>query len=190
MKKLLMGTILCAMGIGLFPSNSLAADTHAVTNTGERVKYNTPYYLLDRTTGKGGVTYEPYASWDYVIFAHDKDSLGTPIVFENSENRDGVINLGDKVAIKSTQSSWGGYNYWHHKFDGVSSKGVWLSDYKVCTEEVYGNSKDNSVGIGGHLSPRFFEFYVNSGKGWVYGKSIASDDIAARSTNFTLVEAK
>ncbi|MEN2417216.1 hypothetical protein AABB02_03840 [Streptomyces rimosus] len=50
-----------------------------------------------------GVTFEVYASWDYVLFANDAHDAGTPVVFRQQ---------GNGYIIEMTSSNYGGYVYW------------------------------------------------------------------------------
>lgn len=103
MKKTLTSILTLAIAAASFPIMALAADnSDPVTKNGERLKYNTPYYLKDKNLpNRGGVTFEAYGSYDYALFAHDPASNGTPIIFENTDRTDGFINSDDMIRIKS-----------------------------------------------------------------------------------------
>ena len=60
-RKKTLGSILAlAIAAASLPVTALAADhSDPVTKNGERLKYNTPYYIKDKNlSDKGGVTFE------------------------------------------------------------------------------------------------------------------------------------
>ena len=71
---------------------SLAADYFdPVTKNGERLKYNTMYYVKEKNSpDKGGVTFEHWGLNDFILFANSATDNGTIIIFENKHRTDGV----------------------------------------------------------------------------------------------------
>ncbi|MHB0803250.1 hypothetical protein PVK73_28150 [Bacillus thuringiensis] len=146
MNKILTSVLTVAIAAASLPVTALAADhSDPVTKNGERVKYNTPYYVKDKTLpNKGGVIVEPWVLDDFVRFADSPVDNGTPVIFENKDRTDGFIQSGDWMRIKSTKAN-SGSQYW--TFDRVLSS-VYLN-YDTSTEhKMYGSSADYSIGIG------------------------------------------
>ncbi|MBO0441150.1 hypothetical protein [Candidatus Enterococcus ikei] len=196
MKKYILGILVGLTGlIGLiFPSVSLAADSPPLTITGERVKFNTPYYLKDRNENYGGATFQVHASYDYVLFTNDKTSLGTPIIFEAQDMRDGDINIDDLVTVKSANANWPGWNYW--KCTGDAN--VYLSNKASYEHKLYSDSYSRTTGIGlmwdsnAKVGIYWSEYYINTGSTpWMKIKvnQNGKNNIQERSTPFVLIKA-
>ncbi|WYJ96924.1 hypothetical protein DOK67_0001227 [Enterococcus sp. DIV0212c] len=200
MKKYLISFVVSSIVLLCMPSISLAADSHPMTITGEQVKYNTPYYLKDANENYGGVSFWPYASYDYVFFHKDKYVNGTKIVFEAKDMRDGVIRLGDLVGIKMLNANWPGWNYWTSSNGSLSNTGIYLNNETWVQHELYSDSNTHSLGIGitynwDHTKV-FSQYYIDSSS-WLYRDvHVAADggpdmsNIANRNTPFKVIEAK
>ncbi|WP_255300993.1 hypothetical protein [Bacillus thuringiensis] len=93
MKKFLTSILTVAIAAASLPVTALAADySNPVTKNGDRLKYNTPYYIKDKNLlDKGGVTFEHWGLDDFVLFANAALDNGTPIIFENKDGADGFI---------------------------------------------------------------------------------------------------
>ncbi|MDA1775450.1 hypothetical protein PDJ95_29970 [Bacillus cereus] len=146
MNKILTGALTLAMFAGSLPGTALAADnSDPVTKNGERLKYNTPYYLKDKTLpNKGGITVEPYLFTDYPLFSNSPTDNGDPIIFENPDGTDGFIKSGEDLTIKATKVIDSGAQYW--SFSNRDNS-VYLGKSPQ-NHRLYGSSKDNSIGIG------------------------------------------
>ncbi|PGW44454.1 hypothetical protein [Bacillus thuringiensis] len=129
------------------PVTALAADhSDPVTKNGERLKYNTPYYLKDKNLpDKGGVTFERWGLDDFVLFADAATDNGTPIIFENEDGTDGFIEFNDEIRIKSTKSNELGVQYW--AYDTLFGS-IYLNYDDTVDHIIYASSEDNSIGIG------------------------------------------
>ncbi|MED3038058.1 hypothetical protein CBR56_29380 [Bacillus thuringiensis] len=152
MKKTLISVLTLAIVAASLPITALAADhSDPVTRfNGERLKYNTPYYLKDKNLPhKGGVTFETWALYDYVLFADSFTDNGTPIIFENEDRTDGFIKSQDKIRIKTTKANAG--EYWTFTSGGFINS-VSLSDDNNKKYRIYGSSEDNSIGIGFYIT--------------------------------------
>ncbi|OQR53469.1 hypothetical protein [Bacillus sp. CDB3] len=147
MKKTLTSVLTLAIAVASLPVTALAADrSDPVTKNGERLKYNTPYYLKDKNLPhKGGVTFETWALYDYVLFADSPMDNGTPIIFEDEDRTDGFIKFNDKIRVKTTKADAG--EYWTYSGGFIDSVGLSNDDNKT-EHRIYGSSKDNSIGIG------------------------------------------
>ncbi|MDA1775418.1 hypothetical protein PDJ95_29785 [Bacillus cereus] len=179
MKKTLTSVLTLAIVAVSLPVTALAADhSDPVTKNGERLKYNTPYYLKDKTLpDKGGVTIEPWVLDDFVLFSNSSTDNGDPIVFENEDGTEGFITSTDKIRIKSTKFNKSGLQYWAR--DTLIGS-VYLSYDKRADHIIYGSSNDNSIGIGtveesigrsnGGIAPSW-SFYTYKGgtgeKAWI-----------------------
>ncbi|ANS52050.1 hypothetical protein BT246_67580 (plasmid) [Bacillus thuringiensis] len=104
MKRKFTSVLAVAIATASLPLTVFAADdSDPVTKSGERLKYNTPYYLKDKhLPHKGGVTFESWVLDDFVRFADSSNDNGTPIIFENKDNTDGWLKSGDEIRVKST----------------------------------------------------------------------------------------
>lgn len=121
--------------------------THPKTSTGERLTYNTSYYLRDKNlSNRGGVTFQAWLNNDYAIFGSSTTNRGTPIVFEHPNGNSGVINSDDPVTVRSTNSNWNGAVYWSYT-DGWNSDSVRLYSERKTFGNIYGSTTDNSVGL-------------------------------------------
>ncbi|MHB0803727.1 hypothetical protein PVK73_31540 [Bacillus thuringiensis] len=154
MKRLLTGVLTVAITAASLPVTALAADhSDPVTKNGEKLKYNTPYYLKDKNLShKGGVIFEswtppfePWTSYDYARFSDSSTDNGIPVIFENKDKTDGIIQSDDVISIKSTKSNESGWQYWT---PALSTQSVYLSDNDKVEHRIYGSSTDNSIGIG------------------------------------------
>ncbi|RVU63242.1 hypothetical protein BM74_16180 [Bacillus thuringiensis] len=69
LKKALASVLTLALATSSLPVTALAADhSDPVTKNGERLKYNKPYYLKDKTLlAKSGVTFERWGLVDFVF---------------------------------------------------------------------------------------------------------------------------
>ncbi|MEX0417057.1 Kunitz family serine protease inhibitor [Bacillus sp. C30] len=152
MKKILTSVLTLGMAAASLPVTALAADnSDPVTKSGERLKYNTPYYLKDKNLlDNGGVTVEPrkpllepWTPYDYVRFSDSSTDNGAPIIFENQDRTDGFIGSDDKISIKSTKTNWEGCKYWT-----LGENSVYLSNDDKADHRIYGSSEDTSIGIG------------------------------------------
>ncbi|MDA1775109.1 hypothetical protein PDJ95_27885 [Bacillus cereus] len=177
MNKILTGALTLAMFAGSLPGTALAADnSDPVTKNGERLKYNTPYYLKDKTLpNKGGITVESWLFFDLLLFSNSPTDNGDPIIFKNPDGTGGFIKSGDNLKIKITKFMESGYQYWAN--DAV---GVMLTAYNCPnTHRVYGSSKDNSIGIGSmEPMPESMRYYrgKHADKAWLTGGgSVATD---------------
>ncbi|OQR53553.1 hypothetical protein [Bacillus sp. CDB3] len=179
MKKTLTSVLTLAIAIAALPVTTLAADySDPVTKNGERLQYNTPYYLKEKNSpDKGGITFERWGLDDFVLFAHSSTDNGTPIIFENNNGANGFIQSNDEIRIKSTKVNEPGYQYWAHD-RGTDS--VYLNYDNRTDHRIYGSSTDNSIGIGSFeksvtkvnrktMSLETFREYQrgNSGKAWM-----------------------
>ncbi|ANS52045.1 hypothetical protein BT246_67530 (plasmid) [Bacillus thuringiensis] len=175
MKKIITGVLTLVIAAASLPLTTLAADhSDPVTKSGERLKYNTPYYLKDKNLPhKGGVTFEPWGLDDYVLFTHSSTNNGTPIIFENKNRTDGFIQSDDWIRIKSTQASTPESPYWSP--DQLIDS-VYLSSDDMTDHKIYGSSTDNSIGIGvffqnklgGSYEKEFWEYKgENADKAWM-----------------------
>lgn len=175
MKKTLACVLTLAITAASLPVTALAADnSNPVTKSGERLKYNTPYYLKDKDLPyKGGVTFEHWVLDDYVLFTHSGANNGTPIIFENKNRTDGFIQSDDWIRIKSTHASTPESQYWS---PDLLIDAVYLSSDDMTDHKIYGSSKDNSIGIGVFFpnplgEPRVKEFWEykgeNADKAWM-----------------------
>ncbi|PGW38500.1 hypothetical protein [Bacillus thuringiensis] len=147
MKKKITSVLTLAIAAASLPVTALAADhSDPVTKNGERLKYNTPYYLKDKNLpDKGGVTFEHWGLDDFVLFAESSTDKGTPIIFENKDRTDGFIESTDEIRIKSTKANEPGVHYW------ASDKlldSIYLNYDNTVDHIIYGSSEDNSIGIG------------------------------------------
>ncbi|MHB0803652.1 hypothetical protein PVK73_30960 [Bacillus thuringiensis] len=135
-----------AIAAASLPVTALAADhSDPVTKNGERLKYNTPYYIKDKTLpSKGGVIVEPWVLDDFVRFADSSVDNGTPVIFENKDSMDGFIKSGDSIRVKSTKAN-SESKYW--TLDTMLSS-VYLNYDPSSYHRIYGSSADNSIGIG------------------------------------------
>ncbi|WP_196477885.1 hypothetical protein [Bacillus sp. SRB3LM] len=147
MKKTLTSILTVTIAAASLPVTALAADhSDPVTKNGERLKYNTSYYLKDKNLpDKGGVTFEHWGLDDFVLFANTVTDNGTPIIFENKDGADGFIESTDEIRIKSTQSSKSGLHYWARD---TLLDSIYLSYDNTTDHIIYGSSEDNSIGIG------------------------------------------
>ncbi|MED3038055.1 hypothetical protein CBR56_28835 [Bacillus thuringiensis] len=161
MKKILTSVLTLGIAAASLPVTALAADTSdPVTKNGERLKYNTPYYLKDKKLPhKGGVTFDTWSLYDYVCFADSSTDNGTPIIFENVDKTDGFIKSDDKINVKSTKADAG--QYWTYTIAWFMDS-VGLSDDNKTEHRIYGSSKDNSIGIGFPAKIEFPEKEVNN----------------------------
>ncbi|AHA75745.1 Kunitz family serine protease inhibitor [Bacillus sp. AF62] len=198
MKKHLIRVIMVASVITSFPTTMLAADdSDPVTKNGERLQYNTPYYVRDKNLPhKGGVTFEPWVLDDYVLFAHSSTDNGIPIIFENKNKTDGFIKSDDWIRIKSTQASKMGEQYWA---PDLMMKSVYLSSDDKIDHKIYGSSKDNSIGIGiffrnkaGPMTKEFWEYKgANTEKSWLQQSTSLEEPgippLSNRQTPFELI---
>ncbi|OQR53500.1 hypothetical protein [Bacillus sp. CDB3] len=148
MKKTLISVLTLAIIAASLPVTALAADhSDPVTKKGERLKYNTPYYLKDKNLpDKGGVIVKPWFLDDFVHFAGVPTDNGTPIIFENNNKTDGLIKSGDWIRVKSTKVN-SQSQYW--TLDEMLDS-VYLNYDTRTDHRIYGSSKDNSIGIGIH----------------------------------------
>ncbi|MDA1775050.1 hypothetical protein PDJ95_27530 [Bacillus cereus] len=146
MKKTLASVLTLAIIAGSLPGTALAADhSDPVTKKGERLKYNTLYYLKDKNLPhKGGVTFESWFLDNFVRFADSSTDNGTPIIFENNDKTDGLIKSGDSIRVKSTKVN-SRSQYW--TFDQILES-IYLNYDTRTDHKIYGSSKDNSIGIG------------------------------------------
>ncbi|MHB0803553.1 hypothetical protein PVK73_30265 [Bacillus thuringiensis] len=128
---------------------ALAADhSDPVTKNGERLKYNTSYYVKDKTLpDKGGVIVEPWVLDDFVRFADSSTDNGTPVIFENKDRTNGFIKSGDWLRVKFTKAN-SGSQYW--TFDELLGS-VYLNYDTSTDHRMYGSSADNSIGIGNYF---------------------------------------
>ncbi|PGW36744.1 hypothetical protein [Bacillus thuringiensis] len=147
MKKSLASILTLAITAASLPVTALAADySDPVTKNGDRLKYNTPYYLKDKNlSDKGGVTFERWGLDDFVLFADSATDNGTPIIFENRDGSEGFIESMDKIRIKSTKSNEPGVHYWARD---TLFESVYLNYDNTTDHIVYGSSEDNSIGLG------------------------------------------
>jgi len=121
--------------------------THPKTKNGERVRYNTRYYLTDKNLpNSGGATYSPWVGYDYVRFDHNPTYRGIPIIFESRIGKRGYIESNDEIIIKSTDANWAGRVYWHFT-DRMASDGVILTNNRYIFGNIYGSTSDNSIGL-------------------------------------------
>ncbi|MDA1775387.1 hypothetical protein PDJ95_29585 [Bacillus cereus] len=175
MKKILTGALTLAMFAGSLPGTALAADnSDPVTKNGERLKYNTPYYLKDKTLpNKGGVTVEPWFNDDYILFSNSPTDNGDPIIFENPDGTDGFIQSGEELRIRATKVIDPGVQYWQYNHPNFY---ISLSADKDAKQRLYGSSKDNSIGIASmdyseDLNPKnkYFVYYggEHDDKAWL-----------------------
>ncbi|MHB0802040.1 hypothetical protein PVK73_21065 [Bacillus thuringiensis] len=134
-----------AIAAASLPVTALAADhSDPVTKNGERLKYNTPYYLKDKNLPhRGGVTVESWMMDDYVRFSDSSTDNGTPIIFENKDRTDGFIESGDWIGVKSTKVN-SDAQYWAFN---TRYQSVYLVADTGASHRIYGSSKDNSTGI-------------------------------------------
>ncbi|MHB0803251.1 hypothetical protein PVK73_28155 [Bacillus thuringiensis] len=149
MKKMITSILIMAITAASLPITTFAADhSDPVTKNGERVKYNTPYYIKDKTLpNKGGVIVEPWVLDDFVRFADSPVDNGTPVIFENKDRTDGFIESGDWMRIKSTKAN-SGSQYWN--FDEILGS-VYLNYDTRTDHRMYGSSTDNSIGLGNYF---------------------------------------
>ena len=176
MKKNLTGVCAFVIAVASYPITTLAADNSVpVTKNGERLQYNKPYYVKDKNfPHKGGVTFEHWGLDDYVLFAHAPTDNGTPIIFENKNRTDGIIQSDDWIRIKFMQANASGDQYWAP--DQLMSS-VYLSSDDRTDHKIYGLSTDNSIGIGiffrnslgqGNWTKEFWEYKgIDAEKSWV-----------------------
>ncbi|MBG0969282.1 hypothetical protein [Bacillus sp. SRB3LM] len=151
MKKKITSVLALTIAAASLPVTALAADNSApVTKNGERLKYNTPYYLKDKNLpDKGGVTFEHWGLDDFVLFAESSTDNGTPIIFENKDGADGFIESNDEIRIKSTKANEPGVQYWARDalFDSI-----YLNYDNTIDHIIYGSSEDNSIGLGSFMT--------------------------------------
>ncbi|ANS52225.1 hypothetical protein BT246_69340 (plasmid) [Bacillus thuringiensis] len=148
MRKMLASVLTLAITAASLPVIALAADhSDPVTKNGERLKYNTLYYVKDKNLpDKGGVLFERWGFLgDYVLFANSVTDNGTPIIFEHKDGRDGFIESTDKIRIKSTKANKADMNYW--AYDPLLNS-IFLNYRNSADHVMYGSSEDNSIGIG------------------------------------------
>ncbi|MBG0969239.1 hypothetical protein [Bacillus sp. SRB3LM] len=148
MKNCLTGVLAVVIAAASLPVTALAADnSDPVTKNGERLKYNTPYYVKDKNlSGKGGVTFEPWGFLgDFVLFADSVMDNGTSIIFEHRDGKDGCIESTDEIRIKFTNATKPGMNYW--AYDPLLNS-IYLNYSNRADHVIYGSSEDNSIGIG------------------------------------------
>ncbi|MFQ6341285.1 hypothetical protein ACLNAL_33875, partial [Bacillus sp. AF62] len=70
---------------------------------------------------------------------------GTPIIFENKNRTDGIIQSDDWIRIKFMQANASGDQYWA---PNQLMSSVYLSSDDRTDHKIYGLSTDNSIGIG------------------------------------------
>ncbi|MDB1690147.1 hypothetical protein [Enterococcus casseliflavus] len=162
------------------PNPSL--NTYPKASDGNRLRYNTPYYLKDKNLpNRGGITYRSWLKYDYAIFADSTNSRGTPIVFEHPSGRSGFIDSNDEIIVKSTGSNWNGWVYWRYT-DSWNAESVWFSNQSRVFGNIYGSTTDNSVGMSmlglrlleGYPIPAYFfaEFHGRTtGTPWMTARS-------------------
>ncbi|ANS52290.1 hypothetical protein BT246_69990 (plasmid) [Bacillus thuringiensis] len=146
MKRKFTSVLAVAIATASLPLTVFAADdSDPVTKNGERLKYNTSYYLKDKhLPHKGGVTFESWILDDFVRFADSSIDNGTPIIFENKDNTDGWLKSGDEIRVKSTNVTFKS-KYW--TVDTIFNS-IYLN-YDTTTDlKIFGSSTDNSIGIG------------------------------------------
>ncbi|PGW36742.1 hypothetical protein [Bacillus thuringiensis] len=150
MKKPLASILTLAIVAASLPVTALAGDgSDPVTKNGERLKYNTPYYVKDKNLpDKGGVTFERWGLDDFVLFANSATDNGTPIMFENKDGADGFIKSTDAIRIKSTNMNEPGVHYW--TYDTLLNS-IYLNYDNSTNHIIYGSSEDNSVGLGSFM---------------------------------------
>lgn len=154
MKKMVVTFSLLLVFIGMIPLQGWAAGPDGEELRSKNnipIKYGEQYYLFDKNLpNKGGVTFEAWASYDYVLFANDNKSNGAPIVIEplNKNKKSGdVVKSGDTVTIRSVHSNWPNWHYWDLT-DAMASNSVWLSDRKTTEHVISFSGDDKSVGLG------------------------------------------
>ena len=147
MKKSLASILSLTIAAAALPVTALAADhSDPVTKNGERLKYNTPYYIKDKNLpDKGGVTFERWGLSDFVLFANTVADNGTPIIFEHKYGIDGFIESTNEVRIKSTKANKPGVHYWAS--DPLFNS-IYLNYSNSADHVIYGSPEDNSIGLG------------------------------------------
>ncbi|MED4062692.1 hypothetical protein [Priestia megaterium] len=142
---------------------------------------NKTYHLVDTHSGKG-LSYEVYASYDYV---REVEGVGTGLKFELVDG-EGIYN---SYKIKMTGSHWDNYTY-------LTKSGK---------EWIYLDTKDNATtwtiqrdGEGdltliwqkGHESTASFRYYESGSKRWLgTGKNNEYEDIHCPVKRFNIVAA-
>ncbi|PGW36743.1 hypothetical protein [Bacillus thuringiensis] len=171
MKNCLASVLAVVIAAASLPVTALAADgSDPVTKNGERLKYNTPYYVKDKNLpDKGGVTFERWGLDDFVLFANSATDNGTPIMFENSDGADGFIKSTDKIRIKSIKSNEPGVHYWARD---TLLDSIYLNYDNTIDHMIYGSSEDNSIGLGSFSTAKlFYNFWEYKGsnveKAWM-----------------------
>ncbi|MEC2865076.1 hypothetical protein [Bacillus thuringiensis] len=86
---------------------------------------------------------EPWLFKDFVLFANSSTNDGTPIIFENKDKTDGLIQSGDWIGVKSTKAN-SDAQYWAFN---TRYQSVYLVADTAASHRIYGSSKDNSIGI-------------------------------------------
>ncbi|PGW57458.1 hypothetical protein [Bacillus thuringiensis] len=161
MKKPLASILSLTIAAAALPVTALAADhSEPVTKNGERLKYNTPYYIKDKNLpDKGGVTFERWGLSDFVLFANAVTDNGTPIIFEHKEGIDGFIESTDEIRIKFTKANEPDIHYWAYDpfFNSIG-----LNYRNSADHIIYGSSEDNSIGLG-----RFINVLDSSNLNWM-----------------------
>ncbi|MFF4606716.1 hypothetical protein ACFY12_28780 [Streptomyces sp. NPDC001339] len=95
---------------GTQPAGAQSASRQSTGTRAEPITPGKPYYLLASSKEDRGVTFEPYADWDYALLTDSAHSSGTAVVFEKRD---------DGYVIKSTRSNWSGYNVWCAGSSGI-----------------------------------------------------------------------
>lgn len=182
-KKVMIASILVgAVALFFFSvpkvSASVVINEPIYSSNGEELRYGTPYYIRDKGMAhRGGLTYEPYASYDYALFSHVSSGRGETVVFENAANKSSkeVIRSGNKVKVKFEGSNWG----WRYTYFVRGSKDVYLDiESKASIFEIYGTKSDSSFALGNGQSngPAFNTIQGNrsGSKSWLgYGTTNA-----------------
>lgn len=123
------------------------SNTYPTTATGERLRYNVPYYLTDKDLpNRGGVTYQRWLMYDYAVFNSNPNHLGTPIIFESPGVLFEFIQSDAPIIIRSVDSNWENWVYWQYT-DSMNASSVWLSNQPRVMGNIYGSPSDNSVGL-------------------------------------------
>jgi len=101
------------LGLLVF-SNSVQAAEVALDTDKQPLEYGKKYYVSTiENMEKGGLTFEPYLSFDNLLFANSPSNRGTAMVIQGEGKSPGtVIGKNDTVSIINDNANWKGRSYW------------------------------------------------------------------------------
>lgn len=81
---------------------------------GNPLIYGKNYYVWhigDDSIKRGGLTFEPYLSYDNLLFSNNYNAVGTAQVITGKANGE-MVREGDRVKVESTNGNWGNEREW------------------------------------------------------------------------------